>query len=640
MGKRSTSRYRSTVGHDSAPARRRLSTPFSGRKRGLGRSRELAILAAFGAVVVLAVAGLAGALLMAKMERDWAAVATINGQSINRETLRAREKVIAFLAQERAVHDADKADLEVIPAEHLIAVRAEAMTVLADPIGAARESLIDDELVRQLAAREGVATPAAPDPWAEALAYVGADLAYQARVVRFGLPAHQAAAVAPNSGGGDAWPPAAAGNVEAATARLRSELAAGKGAKEIADGLIAAGWTVYAADLAVSDKGVPSDGSLDLDPVVAVAVMDGGEGDVVGPGVDVYGRVTMARLLRPADTTSVRNHLPADAADAEVDTAALQEWANGRALRRSLEAHLLTRWKSGDVSLARSRQLVIGDAPAVGTEGPWVELYGLALDRLGSVDPSTVPGAPPGLSLQADELLEALRGSPMGQRLDLFRSLAQAANAALGSAPASSSAELGFSTKDGLVTELGDAAFDAKVRSGDILGPIVTSSGSQLFLVEARFGGILDERSRSALQIVRADSEPDLVAYTTRYSPGDVALAADAGWRSDIEFGPDEAARSALFDTPLGLLSDPFVLDGKLVLAVVDERLSGRPDERTAARIQLDGYAAWFGGEGAKASITRSENPLPELAASPSAVRTMQPVPVMPTPNPPTAPGP
>ena len=85
--------------------------------------------------------------------------------------------------------------------------------------------------------------------------------------------------------------------------------------------------------------------------------------------------------------------------------------------------------------------------------------------------------------------------------------------------------------------DVGTAAFDAKVRTGDILGPIATAAGPQLFLVEARYAGVLDDRAQAALREVRLDASADPLAYTTRFSPTDVALARDAGWRADAEFG-------------------------------------------------------------------------------------------------------
>jgi hypothetical protein len=124
-----------------------------------------------------------------------------------------------------------------------------------------------------------------------------------------------------------------------------------------------------------------------------------------------------------------------------------------------------------------------------------------------------------------------------------------------------------------------------------------------------------------------------------------VALATDAGWRAAPEFGPEEPVRAALFDTAIGTLSDPFVLDGKLAVAVVTERKIAAPDARTLARLTLDGYDAWFAAEYTKAKITESDHPLPELEPSASPSPTVTAPPVLPsarvidTPNVPAMPG-
>jgi hypothetical protein len=171
------------------------------------------------------------------------------------------------------------------------------------------------------------------------------------------------------------------------------------------------------------------------------------------------------------------------------------------------------------------------------------------------------------------------------------------------------------------------------------------SVAPELFLVESRYAGALDERSQVALRQIRNDPAPDPLAYTKQYSPADVALAADAGWRAEPKFGSSEVVRAALFDTPIGTLSDPFVLDGKLALALVTERRTAVPDERTLDRLTLDGYDAWFASEHAKATITRSDNPLPELmpSASPSPSASAAPalpsMPALDTPNLPAIPG-
>jgi hypothetical protein len=293
------------------------------------------------------------------------------------------------------------------------------------------------------------------------------------------------------------------------------------------------------------------------------------------------------------------------------------------------------------VTLAHFAELVVGDAPgSSGSAGPWVELSGLALDRLASLSPTSIAGAPAGLDVHADPLAKTLRALAVPDRSKLFANLVSAANGAPRSDSSKASGEIGFATKDGLIPDLGKAAFDAKVRTGDILGPITTTAGPQLFLVEARFSGSLDDRAQAALREVRLAASPDPLTYTTRFSPADAALARDAGWRADAEFGSDEDVRHALFDTPLRTLSDPFVLDGKLACAVVDSRSSGIPSARTAARLSLDGFDAWYHSERIAATITRSDDPLPELASpSPAPTRALPTMPGLATPNLPTIPG-
>jgi hypothetical protein len=621
--------------------------------------REWAILGALGLAAVVALGAFGVGLLQAKIQQDWATVATVNGRAIDRGSLRGRVAVLQFLAQERAFF------LQRSPgsltSDELPALLNQAAAPTTDLITSARESLIDEELTRQLAAREGVAAPAPPDPWAEARAFVAGDLAHRIRLVRFGLPSstrpsstpgspaspspspmQSATASASPGPASNPWPAASAANLSAATDRVRTEFAAGTKVETIVAGLHDAGWTVFGEDVSVSSEGVPADVGLQLDPEIAAATLTSRPGAVVGPATDEYGRVSLALLLAAADQSILSNLLGPDAATAHLDPAAVADWANAQALKRALSAALLERWQTKGVTLAHFRELVVGASPdSTGTAGPWVELSGLALDRLASVSPSAIAGAPPGLDLSGDKLAATLRASSATDRTALFGKLVSAANASSGGS--GTSGEIGFATKDGLVPDVAKAAFDSKVKAGDILGPISTSAGPQLFLVEARYSGPLDERSQAALQQVRADPAPDPLAYTTRFSPSDVALARDAGWRADAEFATNEDVRRALFDTPLGALSDPFDLDGKLACAFVTERKTGLPDARTTARLRLDGFDAWLSSALATATVTRADHPLPELepSVSPSSTPTLglPTGPVLATPVMPTIPG-
>jgi hypothetical protein len=613
--------------------------------------REIVIVGSFLLAVVVGLGSLGLGLYMSKADHDWASVATVNGNSVSRETLRGRMAVLGLLGQERSQFIGAAANAGNLAAEQAPALQNAAAAVTS--LEAARESLIDDDLLRQLASRDGIATPASPDPWAEATAYVSADLAHRLRFVRFGLPTATTGAApspaAPSPGGSTApsepWPAAGPANSDATTARVRAELVANTPIETIVARLHDAGWPVFGEDVAVSADGVSADVSLELDPTIAAATTRGKAGDIAGPATDANGRISIGKLLDPPDKTTLSRRLPVDADKAKVDTAALQSWANGQALRRAVTASLLTKWGSAGVNEAHFRELVVGAAPTSGGAGPWVELSALVVDRLKGVSPTSMAGAPSGLDLSADGLAKALKSMTPIDRTALFRGLVASANRSPAPDATNTSGELGFYTKDGLVPDLGAAAFDEKTHTRDVIGPISTSAGPELFLVESRYTGTLDERSQVALRQVRNDPAPDLLAYTKQYSPVDAALAADAGWRAEPEFGSSEAVRAALFDTPIGTLSDPFVLDGKLALALVTERRTAVPDTRTLDRLTLDGYDTWFASEYAKATITRSDNPLPELmpSASPSPAASAAPalpsMPALDTPNLPAIPG-
>jgi hypothetical protein len=321
----------------------------------------------------------------------------------------------------------------------------------------------------------------------------------------------------------------------------------------------------------------------------------------------------MALVLGAPDSSHLQLVLPADAANAAIDASALQSWADGQALEMAVKAHLMEIWRTTPIEQAHFHEIVIGEAPASGTTaGPWVELSSLALDRLGSVDPSQIASAPPSLNLAGDQLSSTLVDLDLSGRQALWGSLVSAVTA---DGAGEGSGEVGFVSKSQLVAAVADAVFADGVKSGDVVGPVDTTYGPELFLVEATYPGPLDERSIAAMTQVRQASPVDPVALTERYSPQDVPLARDAGWRAKAEFGADEQASDALFSTPIGACSDPFVLDGKLGMAIVDERKTELPSSSMLDRLSLDGYSAWLASEASKATISRNLNPLPELAS-------------------------
>ena len=198
------------------------------KKRRWRPRLELVVVGSLALAVFVGLGSLAGAYVLDRSNHDWTRVASVNGHDISREQLRGRMAVLGLLARERAAFAGEAMSPGDVTAYQVGSLQTAAASDTT--LEAARQSLIDDELLRELAARDGVPTPAAADPWAEATTYASQDLAHRVRYVRFGPPAAGATGTATNAptsaSSSDAWPAASAANADATTTRVRTELSA------------------------------------------------------------------------------------------------------------------------------------------------------------------------------------------------------------------------------------------------------------------------------------------------------------------------------------------------------------------------------------------------------------------------------
>jgi hypothetical protein len=250
-----------------------------------------------------------------------------------------------------------------------------------------------------------------------------------------------------------------------------------------------------------------------------------------------------------------------------------------------------------------------------GAPGPYVELAHLVVsqvppDQLGAAD-----GASPG-----ERLASALRALELPDREARFAELVTAANRTPSDDPLRRSGNLSFYTKDQLIEPLA-AAFAEGVKAGDVLGPFPTTVGDELFLVQARFDGVLDERANAAL--VEARTTTDLLVLARRISPpGEAGRAAGKLWRSEAELIGNAPAHRALIDGPIGRLSDPFVIDDQLVIARPVERRSASLDAAELDRLAVIGFANWLADARAGAAVTIDPDPLGLGLPTPSPTAT------------------
>jgi len=242
-----------------------------------------------------------------------------------------------------------------------------------------------------------------------------------------------------------------------------------------------------------------------------------------------------------------------------------------------------------------------------------VELQHLVLRRIDAADPMG----------RASALIAELSALPLRERVARFHALVDEANSEPGGGALDTSGEIGWVAQDGVIADLRDAAFGSRRANGDIVGPIDTAAGPEIFLVEARFAESLDERG-AAIAVEARTAGADLAVIAQRVAPADAARASGGPWRALAKLQASAIRMAGLDTAAVGDLTGPLDLDGQVVLCRLLEKRTApyTPDE--LASLQLDGFGTWLGDRLAAATITLDPDPLglgspiPSVSAPPS----------------------
>jgi hypothetical protein len=657
---------------------RRRQSPESVPVRGQLFRRGLT--PALGTVVILAVVILAGAAFSAIGTSNWHAAIVVNGEAIDRAHVRSRLTLEAAFDAARDAYLRNALATGVLSASDEQSLRA---AVLAEPASVedAVSGLIDDALTRQTARAHGIV--AQPDARRAIANLLASEVGPKVRWVSISRPSGSSAAPAPSLSPSSDWPRPAVGSdsadrtAAASLALLR--LTSGEASAAVAQEATSAGW------LATSGSGWLGGGAAIAPPASIVAAAIGG---------DAKPSLGLGPFDDPVSGTSsvgVVDALAPDAApvvdvalNAHSDQGALDDWADAASLRAAVTASMQTAWSSESFAQVRAQELVVGAAPSGDTPACYLLLEHLVVRSLPSdalsrvpepsgVEPSArqtptpggagegrpdacpratvssltaaspTPTEPPasGTTLAgatsgpvaAGDVAARLDRLPVEDRRRAFDALVELANSGASDAH-SRSGQMGYVTRDDVIPSLGSAAFRPGIQDGDVVGPIDTAAGPELFLVEARFFGSLDERSSGAL--LQAAESDDLARLAATIAPAsEAARASAAGWRSIDEVSASLVALGAYRDTPIGDTSDPFVLDGQLIVIRPLERRVAPLDQAQISRLIARRERAWLGPRRAEATVTIDPDPLGEAAPSPTAT-----IPIVPTPPAPAVPAP
>jgi hypothetical protein len=541
---------------------------------------------ALGSVVLLAVVLLGATTFMFLNDRDWALVVRVGDHDINRAALRDREAVLQFVVADQLnwidiAHRSGRMD-----ERESAAITADLNETLADPRAAAISSLVDGSLVHAYVSSEHIETEDADSGHELLRARISLTERRLSWVRIAWQPGAGASPEAPAESAGDVPDQATLAGVGNA---VREALSSGADRATVAEEYRTAGWLATADTLWLPIVG-PAQG-IDAEVVAAArAAAPGPMEPVVG-----IGWVTIADIV---DTEPIPAQGPGaqfvatDARESGVPESALRAWATERVEARAVRLSLEAAWLGVPTEVVRAAEVVIGPADPEGAGGPWVQLAHLVIADL---PPANIPA---GDGTSAERLAASLRTLAPADRRARFWALVGEAGANGGR-----SGELGFFVKEQLAAALAEGAFAAGVASGDVLGPITTDHGEELFLVEAKYEGALDDRAIGALMELRAGTT-SLFDMARSLAPGEAARAVGGPWRAAPELPAESAAYQALFQTPVGELSDPFILGDQLVVARILEHTTAPPDEDALARLNVNGFDAWLAGQRTEATIT------------------------------------
>ncbi|MEX2548466.1 MAG: peptidylprolyl isomerase [Chloroflexota bacterium] len=568
----------------------------------------LAPTVVFALVAVVAVGLLATGVVWNLNERDWAPVATVDGQVINRAQVRDREAVLGLLMEEQAKAVDSLREQNRVSAGEAAQLTDGLTASLTDVRSIAIASLIDDALVHRYATSEGVQVPP-PDLATELATARSALTDRRMSYMRIAWQPGVAKEVSPETAVPDAAQLAELGSA------VRAAIDSGTDRVALAEDYRSAGWFVT-----VDTRWLPSDGPVPWMDGEAVAAARAAP---VGPLPAVVG-VAWVAVLDIADTAPdpsvFGQQMLSNARDVRVSEGALQSWALAEAERSAVSADLLAKWAGTPALNVRAAEAVIGPADPQGPDGPWVELAHLVV---ADVPPAHIPA---GEGTPGKRLVRHLAATEPSETASAFAALVAQANATT-----ARSGELGYFVREQLRPELAALAFADGVDSGSVVGPIATENGEEIFLVRSTYEGALDERSIGALTELHRGTT-SLFDMASSLSPAEAARAVAGPWRSAAEFEVPSAATTALFETPIGQLSGPFTIGEQLVVARILERRTDIPGPDALGRIEVDGFQTWLVSCRASATITYAPTAEPSPSAPPRGVPTPlgQPTPRLP----------
>ncbi len=205
---------------------------------------------------------------------------------------------------------------------------------------------------------------------------------------------------------------------------------------------------------------------------------------------------------------------------------------------------------------------------------------------------------------QAQATYDKLKALPPDQQLAEFEKIAKADSK--DSQSGANGGQLDWFTRGSLDTGFGDAIFKEGLKKGDIIGPVQSQYGWHVILYEDR--RLPPEGRVAGLQVLASAPGADFAKLARDNSDSaDAATGGDLGWVARFQL--DAAREKAVFDAPLGKVSDVLKTDSGFYIFNVTEEATRLPDGAQLETLKGSAFRNWYDAEKAKATIT------PDLSA-------------------------
>ena len=153
--------------------------------------------------------------------------------------------------------------------------------------------------------------------------------------------------------------------------------------------------------------------------------------------------------------------------------------------------------------------------------------------------------------------------------------------------------DLGYFTRDTMVTEFGDALFDHldTLKPGDVIGPVKTDYGYHVIMFQDYQAPLADRLD--ALKADLAKPGADFAAIAKARSDGAEAPAGgDLGWQTQAQLPAD--ALGALLALAPGAISEPIQLDDGYHVYQLIEKADRPLDAAQVADLKANAFTDWY----------------------------------------------